>query len=246
MTEKEFLQAYDQTIYEKPSVTADILIFTMNADHKLQLLLIQRGAHPFKGKWAIPGGFVGIAESVEEAAKRELSEETGLTDIYLEQLYTFGKPDRDPRMRVISIASLALVPRQKLSFVAGDDAVDAALFEVTMENWAIKLHCSAKNITLKEEELAFDHLEIIRMGLKRLSGKLDYSDIAFEFLENKRCFTLYELEMIYEAVSGKKIDKGNFRRDFKRNYITTGRARLLEEKSSKFSKLPAACYEFLG
>lgn len=246
MTETEFLKSYDSSKYEKPSVTADILVFSINEEHCLELLLIQRGGHPYKGKWAIPGGFVNMEESVEDAASRELEEETGLDGIYLEQLYTFGKPDRDPRMRVISVAYMALVPRKTLAVRAGDDASDADLFEVSMENWGLKLHSKKRGITVREQDLAFDHLEIIRMGLNRLAGKLDYSDLAFEFLERKACFTLYELELIYEAILGKRVDKGNFRRDFKRKYLNTGRAELLEEKSSKFSKSPASCYRLIG
>lgn len=246
MTEKEFLASYDSARYEKPSVTADILVFSINDERRLQLLLIRRGGHPYQGKWAIPGGFVGMTESVDDAAKRELQEETGLSGIYLEQLYTFGKPDRDPRMRVISVAYLALVPGQKLHITAGDDAADAALFEIRIENWALKLHSAELGINIEEQDLAFDHPEIIRAGLRRLAGKLDYSDIAFEFLEDKKCFTLYELELIYGAISGRIVDKGNFRRDFKRKYVNTGRAVLLEEKSSKFSKTPAACYRLIG
>lgn len=245
MTETEYLKAYDSSKYEKPSVTADILVFTINEEHCLELLLIQRGGHPYKGRWAIPGGFVGIRESVEDAAKRELQEETGLWGIYLEQLYTFGKPDRDPRMRVISAAYMALVPRETLAVQAGDDASDAELFEISTEPRGLKLYSKKRGFTLQEQDLAFDHAEIIRKGLSRLAGKLSYSDLAFEFLKQKDCFTLYELELIHEAISGKQLDKGNFRRDFKRKYVNTGRAELLEEKSSKFSKSPAACYRLI-
>lgn len=245
MTETEYLMAYDSSKYEKPSVTADILVFTINEEHCLELLMIQRGGHPYKGSWAVPGGFVGIRESVEDAANRELQEETGLCGIYLEQLYTFGKPDRDPRMRVISVAYMALVPRETLSLQAGDDASDAELFEISIENRGLKLHSKKRGLILEEQDLAFDHVEIIRKGLSRLAGKLSYGGLAFEFLKRKDCFTLYELELIHEAISGKHLDKGNFRRDFKRKYVNTGRAELLEEKSSEFSKSPAACYRLI-
>ena len=113
LTEAEFIRQYDPNRYEKPAVTVDMLIFTVNPekDDSLELLMIERGGHPFLGKWAIPGGFVEMEESLEEAAARELKEETDLSDIYMEQLYTFGDVGRDPRMRVISVAYMALVPK---------------------------------------------------------------------------------------------------------------------------------------
>lgn len=135
LTEAEFLKQYDPDRYEKPAVTVDMLIFTVNPekDYALELLLIERGGHPYLGKWAIPGGFVEMDESLEEAAARELLEETGLSDIYMEQLYSFGEVGRDPRMRVISVAYMALVPKEKLKPVAGDDAAKVRWFSVHWE-----------------------------------------------------------------------------------------------------------------
>lgn len=143
ITEEEFLQAYDPERYERPSVTVDMLIFTVLEreqdnyrklpEKSLQLLLIQRGEHPYLGHWALPGGFVSTDESLEDAARRELSTETNIDNIYMEQLYTWGEVERDPRMRVISCAYLALVDRSNLNIRAGDDAADAAWFEVTYE-----------------------------------------------------------------------------------------------------------------
>ena len=129
MTEEEYLKTYNPNKYEKPSVTTDILIFTVNENHELELLLIKRGGHPYKGKWAIPGGFVNMTESLDDGAKRELKEETGLSgDYHLEQLYTFGGVNRDPRMRVISVAYMALIPKAALLPRAGDDAAEAMFF----------------------------------------------------------------------------------------------------------------------
>lgn len=141
LNEEQFLQNYNAGNYERPSVTVDMLIFTVMeqeqnnyrklADKSLQLLLIQRGEHPFLGQWALPGGFVGISESVEEAARRELYSETNIDNIYMEQLYTWGDVDRDPRMRVISCSYMALVDRKALDVQAGDDAAAAAWFDVS-------------------------------------------------------------------------------------------------------------------
>ncbi|MBP2111042.1 NUDIX hydrolase [Paenibacillus silagei] len=141
LNEEQFLQNYNAGNYERPSVTVDMLIFTVMereqnnyrklAEKSLQLLLIQRGEHPFLGQWALPGGFVGISESVEEAARRELYSETNIDNIYMEQLYTWGEVDRDPRMRVISCSYMALVDRKALDVQAGDDAAAAAWFDVS-------------------------------------------------------------------------------------------------------------------
>lgn len=139
LTEEEFLARYDSSRYEKPSVTVDMLIFTIADRYKeanvrkispkgLQVLLIKRGDHPFLGKWALPGGFVGMRESLQAAAYRELKEETNVDNIYMEQLYTWGEVERDPRTRVISIAYLALVDSSRINLKAGDDAVDARWF----------------------------------------------------------------------------------------------------------------------
>ncbi|MBE1445208.1 NUDIX hydrolase [Paenibacillus sp. OAS669] len=143
ITEQEFLQQYDASQYERPSVTVDMLIFTvMDKDQinyrklpekSLQLLLIKRGEHPYIGQWALPGGFVSVHESIEEAAQRELRSETNINNIYMEQLFTWGDTDRDPRTRVISCSYMALVDRSALVVKAGDDADDAGWFEVTYQ-----------------------------------------------------------------------------------------------------------------
>ena len=169
MTETEFLRQYDPDRYEKPAVTVDMLIFTVNPerDYSLELLMIERGGHPYLGKWALPGGFVEMNESLEEAAARELKEETGLSDIYMEQLFTFGDVDRDPRMRVISVAYMALVSKDKLHPVAGDDAANVKWFTIeTQEDDSLIL--LAKGVTLTEESIAFDHEKVIKTARLRL------------------------------------------------------------------------------
>lgn len=140
LTEEEFLQKYDASIYERPSVTVDMLIFTVMDEEeenyrklpekKLKLLMIKRGDHPYIGQWALPGGFVSVKESIDEAALRELKTETNIDSIYMEQLYTWGDVKRDPRTRVISCSYMALVDSTSLDVKAGDDADDAMWFDI--------------------------------------------------------------------------------------------------------------------
>jgi 8-oxo-dGTP diphosphatase len=179
--------------YPRPSVTVDIVIFTIIKD-QLKVLLIQRANPPFQGSWALPGGFLNIDESLEEAAYRELSEETGITVAYLEQLYTYGQPDRDPRGRVISVAYYALISSGTAAASKyGDDASQLVWFPVN-----------------QLPSLAFDHNEIITYALRRLRYKLEYTAVAFELLPAD--FTLTELQKTYEIILGEELDKRNFRR----------------------------------
>ena len=184
---------YDPNQYERPSVTVDVVTFTLR-DHDLKVLLIRRKHPPFAGYWAIPGGFVQMDESLEAGALRELEEETGVCDVYIEQLYTFGQPNRDPRTRVITVAYFALVPASALpALQAGDDAADA-------QWWSM----------YDLPPLAFDHAEILDYALTRLRYKLEYSAVGFELLPEK--FTLSELQSTYEVILGEKLDRGNFRK----------------------------------
>lgn len=128
LTEEEFIEGYDPTLFERPSITVDMLIFTV-AENKLKLLLIKRKNHPGLGEWALPGGFVNMDESLEEAAARELKEETNLEDVYLEQLYTWGEIKRDPRTRIITVTYIALVKKENMKVAAGDDAAKAKWFK---------------------------------------------------------------------------------------------------------------------
>ncbi len=176
---------------ERPSVTTDVVIFSLR-EKDLKVLLIRRGYPPYKGKWALPGGFMHTAESLEDAARRELEEETGVRNVYLEQLYTFGDPKRDPRGRVLTVAYVALVP-EDVTARAGDDAAEA--------EWHSVYSLPA---------LAFDHADILTYALRRLRYKLEYTSVGFELLGNE--FTLSELQAAYEIVLGEKLDKRNFRR----------------------------------
>lgn len=172
-------------------VTVDIVLFTI-VERDLQVLLIRRLAKPFQGLFALPGGFVQEGESLDRAAERELREETGVEKVYLEQLYSFGEPGRDPRGRVITVAYYALVPNVQL-LKAGTDASDASWFPVA-----------------RLPQLAFDHRQIIEYAQQRLRNKLDYTNVGFELLPEK--FTLTELQLVHEAILGEPLDKRNFRR----------------------------------
>ena len=178
--------------YPHPAVTVDIAIFSVRND-ELKILLIKRALAPHRGEWALPGGFVDLKEGLEEAARRELEEETGVTGVYLEQLYTFGEPDRDPRERVITVAHFALIPSDRLKLKAASDAEGVSWFGMD-----------------ELPPLAFDHEEILRMALTRLAAKLDYSTIAFQLMPDS--FTLTELQHVYEIIARAPFDKRNFRK----------------------------------
>jgi 8-oxo-dGTP diphosphatase len=173
-------------------LTVDCVVFGLD-DQELKVMLIQRGLPPFEGKWALPGGFVRVEETLDEAARRELEEETGLRKIFLEQIYTFSEVDRDPRERVVSVAYYALVNLRDHPVHAATDARDAAWFGVH-----------------DVPSLAFDHAEILRVALERLRGKLRYQPVGFELLPKK--FTLSELQHLYELVLERTLDKRNFRK----------------------------------
>ena len=172
-------------------VTVDIVIFTIQQG-VLKVLLVKRGIAPFIGKFAIPGGFVLEDEDLEQAAVRELKEETGVADVYLEQLYSFGDPKRDPRGRVVTIAYFALISADR-KLKAGTDAAEAAWHPMD-----------------DLPPLAFDHAAILNYALERLRNKLEYTTVGFQLLPEK--FTLTELQEVYEAILGKELDKRNFRR----------------------------------
>lgn len=235
LTEKEFLEQYRPGNYKRPSVTADILIITMNKSlNGLRLLLIQRKNHPYIDCWALPGGFINIDEAALTAAGRELEEETGLKDIYLEQLCVMSEPHRDPRMRVIDIAYIALLPEGavKDKVKAGDDAKDAVWFDIEFSEKSLILTNDQRNIKIEyllkkeqfkngvlsaekyipvlagDEALAFDHIQILLEGLNWLQNKAVYSDIVFNLIPKE--FTMEELQTAYETISGKKSPKSDF------------------------------------
>lgn len=244
-TEEEFLKDYDPGKYERPSVTSDIVLFTLDENNRLSVLLIRRGGWPYKGRWAIPGGFLTAGqESSEEAARRELKEETGLEGIFLNQLYTFSRPDRDPRTHVVSVVYIGLVPKGKLEgFQAGDDASDAALFNVVYDGRNLTL--TNKDKTIPGPDLAFDHNEVIIKAIERIRGRISYEPDAFELLQDKSRFTIHELKKVFEAVTGRPMDTPNFRKMFFRGYVHSGRVVPLDE-SRRDKGRPAALYGFVA
>lgn len=185
-------ETYDVNKFERPSVTVDVLFFTIK-ESKLQVLLIKRAAWPYEGFWALPGGFVNMSENLESAAKRELFEECGVKDLFLEQLFTFGDPKRDPRTRVITVAYYALAPKAEIKKIQEDEVTEAKYFPID-----------------GLPKLAFDHKKIVDVGFERLKNKIGYSNIVFGLLP--KAFSLSQAQNVYEIIYGRKIDKRNFRK----------------------------------
>ena len=178
--------------FTRPALTVDAVVFGLD-DEDLKVLLIRRDLEPFRGRWALPGGFVRVEESIEDAVRRELQEETGISEVFLEQLYTFGAVGRDPRERVVTVAYYALVRLSDHRIKAATDARDAAWFAVS-----------------EARGLAFDHDRILAVALERLKGKVRYQPIGFELLPPQ--FTLSQLQRLYETVLETPLDKRNFRK----------------------------------
>ena len=173
-------------------VTTDVVIFTIRQG-RLCVLLVKRSRDPFSEQWGLPGGFVESGEGLDQSAKRQLSEKTGVRGVYLEQLFTFGRPDRDPRGRVVSVAYYALVPASAPGMASRHQDGSVRWFPVEAL-----------------PDLAFDHGEMVRLAQQRLSAKLDYSTIALQFMPEK--FTLSQLQSVYETILGEPLDKRNFRK----------------------------------
>lgn len=276
LTEEEFLAGYEAGDYERPSNTVDMLLFTIDnkdpedirkdAEKEIKILLIKRKNHPDIHKWALPGGFVSMDEDLDTAAYRELAEETSVTNVYMEQLYTFGEVGRDKRTRVISIAYMALIPRDNVRPIAGDDAEDVAWFsvekiqvsdtghEIVISNPELDLRYVYKvdisfrkngvvsvpipRIHASEENnrIAFDHIEMINTGIDRLRNKVEYMPIAFNLVPEK--FTLNEIQKVYEVILGKKLVKQNFRK-WVDKFVEE-----LDEKQEEVGHRPATLYRY--
>jgi 8-oxo-dGTP diphosphatase len=213
--------AYTYT-HERPSLTVDCVVFGLDTDSReLQVLLIQRGEPPFENGWALPGGFIKMAEDAETAARRELEEETGLKDVFVEQLYTFSSPNRDPRGRVISIAYFALVNLRQHKVVAASDARHAQWHK------AFDLPTA----------LAFDHAEILELAIQRLQTKVRWQPIGFELLPN--FFSLSQLQEMYEKILNRPLNKRNFRAKILKMDVLK-----MVERQKDVAHRPALLYQF--
>ena len=206
--------------YARPALTVDCVVFGLDQED-LKVLLIQRDLEPFAGRWALPGGFVNVGESIDAAAKRELYEETGVDRVFLEQLYTFGAPDRDPREHVVSVAYYALVRLSDHRVQAATDARAAAWFAIE-----------------DVPKLAFDHQKILKAAHTRLQSKVRYQPIGFELLPTK--FPLRSLQHLYEVVLDRPIDKRNFRKKF----LSMGLLEELDEIETDVAHRAARLYRF--
>lgn len=206
--------------YEQPGITVDLVIFTVNED-QLKVLLLKRAEAPYSGQWSLPGGFLFIGESLETAARRVLKEKTGVEDVYLEQLYTFGKPDRDPRARVITVAYFALIPWSTLDQPESVKVVDLKWSSVD-----------------EVPRLAFDHKEILQAAVQRLRAKVSYSNIVYGLMSEH--FRLSELQRMYEIILNEQLDKRNFRK----RMLASGLLQETGQKHLQGAHRPAMLYQF--
>ena len=209
-SERAFLAEYDAERFRRPSLTVDVALLTASAG-KLHALVMLRDQHPEKGKWALPGGFVGIDESLDAAAARVLAGKAGLRNVFLEQLYTFGDPGRDPRTRVVTVVYYALVAAERLVGPLEQAGGDRRLATLRVP-WAGERGGSVEAVDEAGRPLAvaFDHAEILGMAVKRLRGKLDYAPIGYELLPER--FSLRALQDVHEVILGRKLNKDSFRR----------------------------------
>jgi 8-oxo-dGTP diphosphatase len=210
------------TLYTPPAVTVDTVIFTIE-DGELKVLLIKRSESPFKGAWALPGGFLLRNEPSDRGALRILKEKAGVKNVYVEQLYTFDRAGRDPRGHVLTVAYFALVPREKIKFEGNGDLQTPAFYSVR-----------------KLPLLAFDHKEIVQYAVKRLQAKLEYTNVVFSLLP--KYFTLNQLQMAYEIILDKKLDKRNFQKKF----LSLGLIRSTSKVLSGSPQRPARLYQFMS
>ncbi len=239
-SEEEFLKAYNPEEYDRLSLTTDILVLSISDEEvsnyrktskkHMSVLLVKRKDYPFKDKWCLPGGFLNIDEDLEDCPRRILSRETNLHDIYLEQLYTFGGINRDPRMRIISTSYMALIDKNRLDYKISDNAswfnisyeeknnIVSVYLDNGKEYISFKIKKELKELTtdrykfeiIENNSLAFDHPLVILSGIERLKNKISYTDVVFNMMGEY--FTLGELQQVYEVILGKKLLDPAFRR----------------------------------
>ena len=236
-SERAFLEAYDPARFDRPSVAVDVALVSTSGG-ALRTLVVRRTEHPAKGSWALPGTFVAAGESLEAAATRALAAKSGLSGLFLEQLYTFGDPKRDPRTRVLSVAYFALVDFERLAAVTGAGA-EVAVARVVVP-WEGE---TGGPVELTTEAgaplpLAFDHADILGMAVKRLRGKLDYTPVGFQLLPPS--FTLLELQRVHETVLDRPLNKDSFRR----RMLASGLLEATGERQADVDHRPAERYRF--
>jgi len=223
---------YNPDDFERPSVTVDVAILTVVED-RVGLLLHRRPKKPFAGSWALPGGFVQMDESLQEAAERVLRDKGGLTQVHLEQLATFGNPDRDPRTRVISVAYMALADLEQFrGSIPADTDVATGLVNEVDGRWQVEVDGEAVN-------LAFDHDQIVATAVKRLRGKIDWTPVGFQLLPE--VFTLRELQHVHEVVGGRAVNTQSFRR----RMLASGELEDTGELEQDVSHRPGSLYRFV-
>ena len=237
--DEAFLATYDPAAFDRPSLAVDVVVVGVR-QRSLCALLVRRMEQPQRGRWALPGGFVGMAEDLEPAARRVLSAKAGLQGLYLEQLYTFGAPDRDPRTRVVSVVYLALTDLARLETAVQQAPEDRCLADVRV-GWTGEVGgpVGAADSHGANLELVFDHADILGLAVKRLRGKLDYAPVGFEFLPPR--FTLRQLQDIHEAILGRRLNKDSFRR----RMLEGGHLRATGEREQNVPYRPAELYRFV-
>ncbi|MFD1611007.1 NUDIX domain-containing protein [Sphingomonas tabacisoli] len=228
MNESDFIASYDPSAFERPSVTVDLVLLTIR-DRSLQVLLVERTEHPFIHQFALPGSFVPMDETLDEAAQRVLRDKAGMPPTFLEQLYTFGDVKRDPRMRVISVAYFALLPHSALGHIDPDHR-DLATVNFTDGGAGVFTNDGVR-LTLP-----FDHGQIVATAVDRLRAKLDWSDVAFALLPQE--FTLRELQEVHEVILGRPLNKPAFRT----RMLGTGRLEPTGRQESGHRFRPAELY----
>lgn len=231
--EAAFLAAYDPSRYPRPSVAVDVVVLTAIGG-ALKVALVRRDAHPFKGEHALPGTFVGVDESLDDAAARALREKAGLRDVFLEQLYTFGDVGRDPRSRVISVAYYALVAPARFGDVKGSVGTVRVPWKGETGGPVDVVDADGAPI-----ELAFDHADVVGMAVKRVRGKIDYAPIGFQLLPP--AFALRELQEVYETVLGEPLNKDSFRR----RMLQSGLVEATGARERDVGYRPAELYRFV-
>lgn len=236
-TEAEFLARYDLTAWDRPSVAVDIVVLGA-AEGGLSVAVYQRDEHPARGRYALPGGFVRLDESLDAAAARLLRGKVGLHGVFIEQLYTFGAPGRDPRGRIITVGYYALVDTARLARASKAPGALAATVRVP---WPGETGGPVEVVDAagKKLPLAFDHADVLGMAVKRLRGKLDYTPVGFQLLPAE--FTLRALQDVHEAVRGEAVNKDSFRR----RMLASGFLEATGAHERDASHRPAELYRFL-